>query len=234
VSTPQFTTAPTAARSTTAARSFVANVFGWMFVGLGITAGLAAFFSSQNNMLAYFEQHEGLFLGVIVVQLGLVIALVAGLNKFSLSTARLLFCLYAATVGFTFSILFEMYSSGTIASTFAVTAGMFGSAAVLGWVTKKDLTIVRQVALFLVVGLILSIIVNWFVGSSTLDYVISFVGVIVFTALTAYDTQKIKQIAAGATGEGEAEGKVAIIGAFTLYLDFINLFLFALRFTGGR
>jgi len=232
VSTPQFATAP--AQSVTAARGFVADVFGWMFLGLGITAGLSAFFASQNNMLEYFDQHQGLFFAVIIAQLGLVIALVAGINKFSASTARLLFCLYAATMGFTFSTLFEMYSSGTIASTFAVTAAMFGSAAVLGWVTKKDLTMVGQVAFFLVVGLILALLVNFFVGSSTLDYVISFIGVIVFTALTAYDTQKIKKIAAGVSGDGEAERKMAIFGALSLYLDFINLFLFALRFAGGR
>jgi len=232
VSTPQFATAP--AQSVAVARGFVADVFGWMFLGLGITAGLAAFFSSQNDMMEYVNEHQGVLIGVIVAQFALVIALVAGLNKFSSSTARLLFCLYAATMGFTFSLIFETYSTGTIASTFAVTAGMFGSAAVFGWVTKKDLTIVGQVALFLIVGLILTMVVNFFVGSSTLEYVISAVGVVVFTALTAYDMQKVKQIAARATGDGEAERKAAIFGALALYLDFINLFLFLLRFTGGR
>jgi len=232
VSSPQFATAP--AQTVTAARGFLADVFGWMFVGLGITAGLAAFFASQNNMLEYINQHQGVLIAVIVAQFGLVIALVAGLNKFSASTARLLFCLYAATMGFTFSIILETYSSATIASTFAVTAGMFGGAALFGWVTNKDLTIVGQVVLFLLIGLILTMVVNLFIGSSTLEYVFSAVGVVLFTALTAYDMQKIKQVAAQATGTGEAERKYAIMGALALYLDFINLFMFLLRLQGGR
>jgi len=233
VSTPQF---PTAAvdRPVSAARGFVADVFGWMFVGLGITAGLAAFFSSQNNMKQYVSDHPGVLIAVVIAQLGLVIALVAGMRKMSASTARLVFCLYAATMGFTFALIFETYSTASIASTFVVTAGMFGAAAAFGWVTKKDLTMVGQVAIFLLIGLILTMLVNFFIGSSTLEYAISAIGVIIFTALTAYDLQKIKQVAAQATGDGEAERKAAIFGALALYLDFINLFLFLLRFTGGR
>lgn len=233
MSTPQFSTV-TPAQSIAVARGFVADVFGWMFLGLGITAGLAAFFSSQNDMVRYVNDHPGVLIGVVIGQLVLVIALVAGMRKMSSSTARLVFCLYAATMGFTFALVFETYSTASIASTFAVTAGMFGAAAGYGWVTKRDLTIVGQVALFLLIGLILTMLVNWIVGSSTLDYIVSAVGVIVFTALTAYDMQKIKQIAAQATGDGEAERKAAIFGALALYLDFINLFLFLLRFSGGR
>ena len=232
MSTPQFVNAP--AQSVAVARGFVADVFGWMFLGLGITAGLAAFFAAQNNMMEYFEQHQGLMLGVIVVQFGLVIALVAGLSKFSASTARLLFCLYAATVGFTFSTIFEAYSTADITSSFVVAAGMFGGAATFGWVTKKDLTIVGQIAFFLLIGLILTLVVNWFIGSSTLEYVTSAVGVVVFTAFTAYDMQKVKRMAAEATGTGEAERKASIYGALFLYLDFLNLFLFLLRLQGGR
>jgi FtsH-binding integral membrane protein len=235
VSTPQFSPATSAAaRPVTAARGFVADVFGWMFLGLGITAGLAAFFSSQNDMVRFVDDHPGVVIGVIIAQFVLVIGLVAGMNKMSSSTARLVFCLYAATMGFTFALIFETYSTASIASTFAVTAGTFGGAAAFGWITKKDLTMVGQVAIFLLIGLILTMVVNFFVGSSTLEYVISGVGVLVFTALTAYDLQKIKRIAAQATGDGEAERKAAIFGALALYLDFINLFLFILRLTGGR
>jgi uncharacterized protein len=230
VSTPQTTAVDAFGRPVAAAaRGFVADVFGWMFVGLGITAGLSAFFSSQNNLIAKVEANPAILWGVIIGQFVLVIALVAGMNKISAATARLLFCLYAGTMGFTFAIIFQFYTTGSIVSTFIVTAGMFGGAAAFGWITKRDLTIVGQVAIFLLIGLILTMVVNFFVGSSSLEYVISAIGVVVFTALTAYDLQKIKQTAANATGEGEAERKAAIFGALALYLDFINMFLFLLR-----
>lgn len=220
-------------RPVSAARGFVADVFGWMFVGLGITAGLAAWFAGQNDMVQYVNDHPAAIWIVIIAQLGLVLFLVAGMQRMSSTTARIVFCLYAATLGFTFSLIVESYTTASIATTFVTTAGMFGGAALFGWVTKKDLSMVGQICLFLIIGLIIALIVNIFIGSSTVDLAISALGVVVFTALTAYDLQKIKQIAANATGDGEAERKAAIFGALALYLDFVNIFLFMLRFTGG-
>ena len=225
--------ASTQARPAEAARGFLADVFGWMFLGLAITAGIAAYFGSNNDMVQYANEHGGLIIGVVIAQLALVLGLIFLINKISAAVARLLFCLYAATVGFTFSFILEGYTTASITSTFIVTAGMFGGAAVYGWVTKRDLTVVGQIAFFVLLGLILTMIVNIFLGSSTVEYLISAVGVLVFTALTAYDLQKIKQTAAMATGQGEAERKAAIFGALALYLDFINMFMFILRLTGG-
>lgn len=232
MSTPDFRTAPVTS-PVEAARGFMANVFGWMFVGLGITAGLAAYFASQNNMVQYVQDHPAAIWIVIIAQLGLVLFLVAGMNRMSSTTARVVFCLYAATLGFTFSLIFEMYTTASIATTFVTAAGMFGGAALFGFVTKRDLSMVGQVCLLLIIGVFIALIVNLFVGSQTVDLVISLIGVLVFTALTAYDLQKIKQIAAQATGDGEAERKAAIFGALALYLDFVNIFLFLLRFTGN-
>ncbi len=232
MSTPQFPTAPVAS-PVAAARGFVADVFAWMFVGLAITAGLAAYFASQNDMVKYVQDNPMAIWIVIIAQLGLVVFLVAGMNKMTANTARLVFCLYAATLGFTFALIFEMYTTASIATTFVSTAGMFGGAALFGYVTKRDLTMVGQVCMMLIIGVFLALIVNIFVGSSTVDLVISVVGVVVFTALTAYDLQKIKQIAAQAGQDEEATRKAAIFGALALYLDFVNIFLFLLRFTGA-
>jgi uncharacterized protein len=229
----QFTPAAADARPVDAARGFIADVFAWMFVGLGITAGVAALFASSNDMIRYVDEHPGVMIGVVVAQLGLVLGLVFAINKISAAIARLLFCLYAGTVGFTFSLLFQVYTTGSIVSTFIVAAGMFGAAAAYGYVTQRDLTRVGQIAFMALIGLILAMLVNWFIGSSTLDYVVSIIGVIVFTALTAYDLQKIKQTAAMAQGDTEATRKASIFGALALYLDFINLFLFLLRIFGN-
>lgn len=228
----QFTPA-TVDQPVAAARGFVADVFGWMFVGLGITAGVAALFASSNDMVQYVDDHPGVMIGVVLAQLGLVLGLIFAMNKISASVARLLFCLYAGTVGFTFSLIFQVYTTGSIVSTFIVAAGMFGAAAAYGWVTSRDLTRVGQIAFMALIGLILAMVVNFFLGSSTLDYVVSIVGVIVFTALTAYDLQKIKRTAAMAQGDSEATRKAAIFGALALYLDFINMFLFLLRIFGS-
>lgn len=231
MSTP-FSTA-TAERSVAASRGFVADVFGWMFLGLGITAAVAAIFSSSNDMLQYANDHSGVVIGVMIAQLALVFGLVLAINKISAAVARIIFCLYAGTIGFTFAIVFQVYTTGSIVSTFVVAAGMFGSAAAYGWITKRDLTMVGQIAFMAVIGVFLALIVNFFLKSSTLDYVVSGIGVIVFTALTAYDLQKIKQTAAMASGDTEATRKASIFGALMLYLDFINIFLFLLRFLGN-
>jgi FtsH-binding integral membrane protein len=231
VSTP-FSTATTE-RSVTAARGFVADVFGWMFLGLAITAGVAAIFSSSQNMVDYTNEHSGVVIGVLIAQLALVFGLIFLINKISAAVARLIFCLYAGTIGFTFALLFQVYTTGSIVSTFVVTAGMFGGAAAYGWITKRDLTIVGQIAFMALIGIILALLVNLLLQSSTLDYVVSGIGVLVFTALTAYDMQKIKQTAAMAQGDTEATRKASIFGALMLYLDFINIFLFLLRFLGN-
>ena len=216
-----------------AARGFVADVFGWMFLGLAVTAGVAALFAGSHDMTQWAEDHGTAVLIILIAQVALVFGLIFALNRISAAVARLLFLLYAASLGFTFSFILQAYTTSSIVSTFVVTAGMFGAAAAYGWITKRDLTMVGQIAFFGIVGLILTMIVNIFLRSSTVEYVISIVGVILFTGLTAYDTQKVKQTAALATGDGEAERKAAIFGALALYLDFINMFLFLLRIFGG-
>ena len=142
--------------------------------------------------------------------------------------------LYAATLGITLSAIFLIYTSSSIAATFLVTAGMFGIMSLYGYFTQTDLTTVGNICLMALFGIILASLINFFFRSAQLDYIVSFFGVIIFTLLTAYDTQKIKQLAYGLVAGGETLKKVTIIGALTLYLDFVNLFLFLLRFMGRR
>jgi FtsH-binding integral membrane protein len=213
-------------------QSFVSAVFGWMFLGLAMTAGVAAWFAAQENMLQYFEDHGLVFFLVILAQLGLVIWLSAGINRMSAQVAVFSFVLYSALTGFTLSMILEVYTTASIASAFGISAAMFGGMAAIGYVTKRDLTKMGSILIMALFGLIAAMIVNVFVASSALYWVVNFAGVIIFAGLTAYDMQKVKQI--GAMGlEGEQGKKAAILGALSLYLDFLNLFLFMLRIFGS-
>ncbi|MDP9188568.1 MAG: Bax inhibitor-1/YccA family protein [Actinomycetota bacterium] len=211
--------------------SFMTKVFGWMFVGLAITGGVAALIGSNDQLLTDITESPAILIGVVIFQLALVVALVAAINRLPVAIATLLFLVYSATVGITFALLFELYTTESIFTAFLVTAGMFGALAVFGAVTNIDLTKVGAIAFMALIGLILATIVNLFLANETLYWVTTYAGVLIFSALTAYDMQKITQLSRAGL-EGDAESRAAIIGALSLYLDFINLFIFLLRIFG--
>ena len=212
---------------------FLQRVFLWMFVGLAITGGVAAAIGSSDQLLTDITESPGIIIGVIVVQLGIVFGISFAINRISVGLATVLFLIYSATVGITFAFIFELYTTQSIFTTFLITAGMFGALAVWGAITDADLSKVGSIAFMALIGLILATIVNIFWANSTLYWITTYAGVAIFAALTAYDMQKLKQI--GEQGlTGDAEGRAAILGALTLYLDFINLFLFLLRIFGQQ
>jgi FtsH-binding integral membrane protein len=212
---------------------FLAKTFNWMAIGLGIT-GLVAFFTSSSG-LANSIIGTPLFWILIVAELGMVFYLSARIEKIQALTATSLFMGYSVLNGLTLSVIFLAYTNSSIAATFFITAGMFGAMAVYGLVTKRDLSGWRSFLFMGLIGVIIASVVNLFLQSSSMQWMISFIGVIVFTGLTAYDVQKIKRMGEDGimTQGSEAIRKGAIMGALALYLDFINLFLMLLRFFGG-
>jgi uncharacterized protein len=203
------------------------GVYAWMGGGLALTAFVSLVTVSSPALLQAILGNRILFYALIFGELGLVVAISGAINKISASTASLLFLGYAALNGLTMSTIFVAYTSSSIASTFVISAGMFGAMSLYGFVTKKDLTSWGSFLFMGLVGIVIASVVNIFLNSSAIYWVVSFCGIIVFTGLTAYDTQKIKN--AGNTGT-----KGAILGALTLYLDFINMFLIMLRLFGNR
>jgi len=213
---------------------FLAKVFNWMAIGLGLT-GIVAFFTASSG-LARAIVVSPLFMILIVVELGLVFYLSARISKIQAATASGLFIGYSALNGLTLSTVFLAYTSSSIAGTFFITAGMFGAMAVYGLVTKRDLSGLGSFLFMGLIGIIIASVVNIFLKSSGMSWMISLLGVFIFTGLTAYDVQKIKNMGEeGIMSQGEeAIKKGSIMGALALYLDFINLFLMLLRFFGGR
>ena len=212
-------------------QGFLVKVFGWMFAGLAVTGIAAAIIGQNDALLTEITENPVWFIGLIVVQLGLVITISAAINKLSPAVALGLFFLYAASVGVIFAFVFELYTTQSIFTTFLITAGMFGGVAVWGYVTKRDLSTMGTVLFMALIGLILATIVNVFVANEALYWITTYAGVIIFAGLTAYDMQKVKQF--GEQGlTGDAESRAAVLGALALYLDFINLFLFLLRIFG--
>ncbi len=223
--------------SLTLSKTFLTNVFGWMFLGLLATAGTSWIFAGNASLMALLVSETGMTtLGWIVMfaPLGFVLLMSFGYQKLSSSALVIMFVVYSILMGMSLSFIFLVYELGSIAMTFVITAGMFGAMALLGYTTKTDLTKFGSILLMGLIGIIIASVVNMFLGSSTLDYVISFLGVLIFTGLTAYDVQKLKRIGSSVEGASEAGRKLTIMGALTLYLDFINLFLFLLRFLGNR
>ena len=216
-----------------AASIFLAKVFNWMAVGLGIT-GIVAYATAVSG-LATRIINSPLFLIIALGTLGLVFFLSARIDKIQASTASALFVAYSVLNGLFFSTIFLRYTGASIASTFVITAGMFGAMAVYGLVTKRDLSGWGSFLFMGLIGLIIASIVNIFLKSSGVYWVTSMIGVLIFTGLTAYDVQKIKRMGEeGIMSQGqEAITKGSIMGALALYLDFINLFLMLLRFFGG-
>jgi FtsH-binding integral membrane protein len=211
---------------------FLRAVYGWMCVGLIVTALTATFVASSPTLVTAVVTNRLLFWGLVIAQLGIVFVLSARVQQLAPSTASLLFIGYSALTGVTLSVVLLVFTGESIATTFVVTAGMFGALAFYGAVTRRDLTGFGSFLFMGLVGLILASIVGLFWQNDALQFVISFIGVIVFTGLTAYDAQRLK-VMAMATPSGES-GSYAIVGALALYLDFINLFMFLLRFLGHR
>lgn len=210
------------------------KVFLWMTLAHVIT-GVTSFMVASSPVLFALVVNPTSILVLAVAVFALVVMVSARIHKISLQTATLLFVLYSVLMGAFLSVIFLAYTLSSITSVFFITAGTFAAMATVGYTTKKDLTGMGQILLMALFGLIIAIVVNMFIGSSMLDFIISCVGVIVFVGLTAYDTQKIKQMLLLAPDTGETMQKLALLGALTLYLDFVNLFLYLLRIFGkGR
>jgi len=212
--------------------TFLRSVYGWMFVGLLVTAGVAVFIASQEQLVRAIVSTRMLFLLLVLGQLGLVYWITARASTLKPATAAGLFLFYAATNGITFSIILLVFTGTSIASAFVTTAGMFGALALYGTLTKRSLVGLGQFAFMGLIGILIASVVGWFWQNDALQFLISACGVIVFTGLTAYDAQKLKGMALAA--EGPQVGSYAISGALALYLDFVNLFLMILRLFGGR
>lgn len=212
---------------------FLAKVFNWMAVGLAVT-GITALLTAESG-LAQTIVGSPIFIILIISELALVFFLSARIEKLQSITASMLFYLYSVLNGLTLSVIFLAYTRASIAGTFFITAGMFGAMAIYGMVTKRDLSGFGSFLFMGLIGIIIASIVNIFLNSSSLYWAISLIGVFIFTGLTAYDVQKIKNMGEkGILNQGqEAIRKGAIMGALALYLDFINLFLMLLRFFGG-
>lgn len=211
------------------------SVYLWMTLALVITGFVAMYVAKSYALISMMAQNSIMFWGILIAELGLVMYMSARINRISFTTATLLFIAYSVLNGVTMSILFMVYTLSSIATTFFVTAGTFGAMALFGYVTKKDLTRIGSLCIMGVIGLIIASVVNLFLQNSMMDMIISYVGVLLFVGLTAYDSQKIKQLLGGDDIEvNETTQKIALMGALTLYLDFINLFIYLLRILGDR
>lgn len=211
---------------------FLRSVYGWMCVGLAVTAVSAAYIASSTAILEAIIGNRMLFFGLMIAQLGIVFFLSARVQHLAPATAGLLFLLYSALTGVTFAFVLMAYTGESVARTFLMSSCMFGAMAIYGSTTSRSLAGFGQFLFMGVIGLILASIVGMFWQSSGLQFGISVIGVLVFTGLAAYDAQRMKAMALAAP-EGQT-GSLAIVGALALYLDFINLFLYLLRFTGTR
>lgn len=223
------------ARQQVMVNAFVQSVYNWMAIGLALTAVVAFFTASSETMMRFIFGNRMVFFGLIIGELVLVFTLSARVAKMQASTATALFVLYAGLNGLTLSAIFIAYTGASIASTFFVCSATFLACSVYGWMTKRDLTSFGGFLMMGLIGIIIASLVNMFIQSSAVHMIISYIGVLVFVGLTAYDTQKIKHMAMTQPDglDGAVVRKGAILGALSLYLDFINLFLMLLRIFGG-
>lgn len=213
---------------------FITKVYAWMAFALAIT-GLVAFYSAQSPLVwGLIFSNSYSFWILFGVQIGLVIFLTARINKMSANVAIGAFILYSMVTGFVFSMIFLVYTMSSIASTFLITAGTFATMSIIGYFTKTDLTGFGRIMMMALVGVIIASVVNYFMNSSTLYWITTYAGILIFTGLIAYDTQKIKEMNIIGNEGTDEDKKEAIMGALTLYLDFINLFLLLLRLFGSR
>jgi FtsH-binding integral membrane protein len=231
-------TQPGLASSTSVERTFFASVFSWMGVALGISALTAYVFGNDPAYTQYLIKPEGGLSGlgyfVMFAPLGLVLLMSFGINKLSSAALIGVYLLYSVLTGMSLSFIFLAYTASSISSVFFVSAAMFGAMALVGYTTKTDLTKMGTLLMMALIGIIIAAVVNMFMRSDGLSYIISFITVFVFTGLSAYDVQKLKKIGTVVELGSEAASKMSIMGALTLYLDFLNLFLALLRLFGSR
>lgn len=229
----------TASRSAEQVKSFLSNVFTYMAGALAITGVIAYWFASSEslmNLLVNTQTGGMSMLGYVVMFSPIIFVLVMSFsfNRLSSFSLLLLFIAYSAVMGMSLSFIFLAYTAASISSTFFITAATFGTMALVGYTTKQDLTKFGSILTMALIGLVIAMLINMFLGSAMMDYVISCIGVLLFTGLTAYDVQKLKRIGSGVEYGSESTNKLAVMGALTLYLDFVNLFLFLLRLFGDR
>ena len=210
------------------------KVYVWMTFALAITGITAYLVATNETLLTLIYSHQAVMWVLVIAELAVVIGVTAAINKLSLPVATLLFVVYSVLNGALFSSIFLVYTMASIAKVFFITAGTFGAMSLYGYTTKSDLTSWGKILIMGVLGLIIATVVNIFLKSSGLEMIISYAGVLIFVGLTAYDTQKIKQMCLQAPDAGETMQKYALLGALSLYLDFINLFIYLLRIFGRR
>lgn len=212
--------------------SFMSTVFTWMVAGLAVTAA-AAYYAAASELYLTVMQGMGRWV-LLLAPFAFLMVMNFGLQRLSVTSLALIFLAFAGTMGLSLGGIFYVYSMGSLAQVFVITAGTFAIMAIAGYTTKVDLTRMGSLLFMGLIGIILASVVNWFMKSGPLDFLISIVGVLVFTGLVAYDTQRLKRIAAGVEYGSVAPMKLALLGATSLYLDFLNLFLFLLRLLGRR
>ncbi len=210
------------------------KVYLWMTMAMVITGISSYGVATSPALLNMIYGNQIFFWGLVIAELALVFGIGGMLNRISLFTATMMFILYSVINGALMSSIFLLYTAGSIGQVFFITAGTFGAMAVVGYTTKKDLSSMGRLLMMALIGVIIATVVNIFVGSTGLQTIISYVGVLIFVGLTAYDSQKIKQMLYMQNADDEGAQKLALIGALTLYLDFINLFLYLLRILGRR
>lgn len=210
------------------------KVYVWMTLALVITGFTAYGVATSPGIQQLVFGNSIVMWGLIIAEFALVIGVSAAINKLSLTTATLMFILYSVINGALLSYIFLIYTASSIATVFFITAGTFGAMALVGYTTKTDLTSMGKILFMALIGLVIATLVNLFVKSSGFTLILSYVGVLIFVGLTAYDSQKIKQMMLQAPDAGEGAQKLALLGALTLYLDFINLFIYLLRIFGKR
>ena len=210
------------------------KVYMWMTMALAITGITAYYVAHSETLLTAIFTNQAVFWVLVIAELGLVIGLSAAINKLSLTTATLMFVLYSLINGATMSFIFLAYTASSVTNVFLITAGTFAAMAAFGYFTKVDLTSMGKILMMALIGIIIATIVNIFTKSEGLTVILNYVGVLVFVGLTAYDSQKIKQMLQMVPDASEGSQKIALLGALSLYLDFINLFLYLLRLFGSR
>ncbi len=218
-------------------KAFMSKVFLWMTIAMAITAYTSYAFASNPSLMNMLVNENGMSaLGWIVTfaPFGFVLLMSFGFNRLNAMTLALLFGVFSVLMGMSLSFILLVYTAGSVFKTFIVTGATFGLMALLGYTTKTDLTKFGSILFMGLIGIIIASLVNMFMASAMVDYIISILGVLIFTGLTAYDVQRLKRIGSGVEYGSEPAQKLAILGALTLYLDFINLFLFLLRFLGDR
>ena len=224
----------TAARTDAARTTLFRNVYLWMTMALALTALTAYTVAGSETLLQAIFTNRALFFGLIIGELALVFILAANILRMSFLTATLMFIAYSVVNGATLSVIFLVYDLGSIGLTFLVTAGMFGAMSLYGFVTGRDLSSWGNLLFMALVGVVIASLVNLFLKSETLMWIVTYIGIVLFVGLTAYDTQRIKRMIHSGAAVDETMQKLALLGALSLYLDFVNLFLYMLRLLGNR